>query len=223
MSSIKSTLSIVIDDDAVATAANVDSLGNIWVAGVIASTPPSPSPKPTSTALNPDNVQIDTPTVIPSLSTLSLWKFDKNGTLIAQYKNIVNYVIYPREIIVKGKLVTVRGEISTSIGDGFQVTFNGSTFSAITPYQIKIKDRDLYEVRTKLSLWKSYTTSKSVAGISWKPTKPTRVLIRTSLKTGAVASGYVMSGDLLSLSWVESAGIILLRHDQSGYVLTILK
>ena len=87
----------------------------------------------------------------------------------------------------------------------------------------RIWRNDLYQVQTKLSLWKSFTTSSVIKGISWKPTKATRVLIRTDLKNKAIVAGYVMSGDLLSLSWIESIGIIIFRHDQSGYNLTILK
>ncbi len=224
MISIKPTVTLSISDEIAATAATTDSAGNIWIAGAGLSPTAVPSPTPTVAALNPNNVQIETPTVLPALTSLVILKYSKSGALLQSYSNIIRYVVYPTEITVKANKVTIRGRISTGKGDGFEVGMSTTgNFSNVLPYALKIKDPDLYQVQTKLSLWKSFTTSSVIKGISWKPTKATRVLIRTDLKNKAIVAGYVMSGDLLSLSWIESIGIIIFRHDQSGYNLTILK
>ena len=224
MVSIKPSINLVIPDDIAATVATADSAGNFWVAGAKLSEPTPVVPAPTPTALNPNNVQIDTPTVLPTLTTLVVMKYSKSGALLQQYSNLIRYVVYPNEILIKSSKLTIRGEISTGKGDGFEVGMNTSgVFTTVIPYALKVKDRDTYQLQTKLSQWKSYTTSLPIKGISWKPTKATRVLVRTDLKTKAVVAGYVMSGDLLSLSWIESVGIIIFRHEQTGYSLTILK
>lgn len=224
MGTIKPTLTLAIPEDSVATAAQIDLSGNIWVAGAVSATPPLPTPQPSSTALNPNNVQVDTPTVLPALTVLSVWKFSKTGELLKQFTNSIRYVVYPSDFSIKGSKLTIRGLISTAPGDGFEVSMSTSgVFSAVTPYALKSKDPDLYQFQTKLSLWKSFTTSKAITGISWKPSKSVRVLVRTSLKTKTPVAAYVMSGDLLSLNWLESVGLVIFRHDQAGYQLTILK
>lgn len=119
--------------DEIATAATVDSAGNIWVVGSSASgsTAVTPSPTPTATPmdtqtvtatptpslLNPDGVVLDPVAPIRAdLTSLVLWKVSRTGSLLATYTNEMSHPVLVRSVSVNADRVNIVGTISTSSG-----------------------------------------------------------------------------------------------------------
>lgn len=130
----------------IATAATVDSAGNIWVAGSAPRNLPSPSSSPsptdsaaptptptptvTSTVLNPDGVSVVALIPMrPDLTSLTLWKVSPSGTLLATYTAEMGSAFLVRGAIFANNSIAIVGIVSTASGlAGFliQVDLNGT-------------------------------------------------------------------------------------------------
>ena len=138
----------------IATAATVDSSGNIWVVGsaqtpsitptptplpsaTVSSTPtpsvsasPSVTPSQSPTVLNPDAITTDL--VAPlrkDLTSLTLWKISPAGVLLASYSLEIGAPFLVRGVIFANNAIAIVGIISTASGHaGFliQSDLNGS-------------------------------------------------------------------------------------------------
>lgn len=126
----------------IATAATVDTSGNIWVVGssstpVITPTPtatPTPSatpsisslPSPTPTALNPDGVTLDPITPLrKDLTSLIVWKVSPVGVLLATFTTEINRPALVRNVIATTNGIAIVGVISTPSGNaGFLLQSN---------------------------------------------------------------------------------------------------
>ena len=101
----------------IATAAAVDSAGDIWIAG---STPLAMgliTPTPTATPINPDNTAIPPNLFIGDLHAVTIWKVSTSGAL--QFTNTLptSFSLFPTAIAVDKTGASIVGIIGTENGN----------------------------------------------------------------------------------------------------------
>lgn len=108
-----------------ASAAVVDSAGDIWIAGVTpvaAAVSATPSP-----VINPDNAVMPPITFIDDLKTLTIWKVSSTGTLAATYTSPASNVILPTSITLNGSGLAIVGSMAgEKLNAGFIIFMNSS-------------------------------------------------------------------------------------------------
>jgi hypothetical protein len=214
-------------NDDIATASFQDTLGNIWIAGAsaVAADPITPKPIPTG-VLNPSGVMPDTSTALPALRQLDIWKVSPKGILVNNWSTLFKAAIYPSSISVKAGKATVSGSIATQPSDHFSISTSvDGTFLPPKYFSQKVEQiPTALQVKTSLSLWKAFTTSTAIKGLSsWKAKANSHVLIRYDLKSKAVLGAYITSGEIQSLGWEKSIGVVALISYPSGYGIAVVK
>ena len=212
--------------DSVATAAVKDPTGDIWVVGASAvKAEPLATPSIPAGTLNPSGVVPDTSTALPQLKELDIWRVTNKGVLIKNYTTVMSDVIYPTSISVKAGKVTVVGAIASHALDQFTITMAADgTFGTAKISSAKPVAAATQEIKTTLSIWKSFTTSVAIKGLpSWKPKPNSHVLVRYDAKTKAVIAAYITSGEILDVAWEKSIGIITLINYPTGYSIAVVK
>jgi hypothetical protein len=106
----------------IATAAVVDSVGDIWIAGAtplaLGLTPPSPA----ATAVNPDNAAALPTTNVGNLQAVTLWRVTAAGVLAGTNTLPTSSVVFPAAISVDRNGASIVGIIGTEKGSaGFLV------------------------------------------------------------------------------------------------------
>ena len=98
--------------DEIASAASVDSLGNIWLAGSSAQAPPADSATATIAAENPDNVVIEpTEKIRPDMNQITLWKVSPAGDLVATYSSSQNTPALITGLSVNASGISIIGQM----------------------------------------------------------------------------------------------------------------
>jgi hypothetical protein len=120
----------------IATAAVVDSAGDVWIAGATPLALSLTSPSPTATPANPDNAVVPPNNLIGSLQAVTLWRVTVAGVLAATNTLPTNSVVLPTAIAVDRNGASIVGIIGTEKGNaGFLVnTDNAAVFGK--PLQI---------------------------------------------------------------------------------------
>jgi hypothetical protein len=111
----------------IATAAVVDSVGDIWIAGAtplaLGLTPPSPA----ATPVNPDNAAALPTTNVGNLQAVTLWKVTAAGVLAGTNTLPTSSVVFPTAISVDRNGASIVGIIGTEKGSaGFLVNTDKS-------------------------------------------------------------------------------------------------
>jgi hypothetical protein len=212
--------------DDIATSAVSDAAGNYLVVGASSvDSPQVPTSAIPSGTLNPSGVLPDTSTALPQLKQLDVWRVSKIGVILKAYQLVMPTVIYPQSISVKGSKATITGAIASNPFDQFVTTLGSD--GNFSPPKISSTNKvhtDVKELKTSLSLWKSFTTSVAIKGLpSWKPKPNSHVLIRYDLKSKAILAAYLTSGEIVDFTWEKSIGIISLINYPTGYSLAIVK
>ena len=106
----------------IATAAVVDSVGDIWIAGAtplaLGLTPPSPA----ATPINPDNAAAVPTTSAGNLQAVTLWRVTATGVLAGTNTLPTSSVVFPTAISVDRNGASIVGIIGTEKGSaGFLV------------------------------------------------------------------------------------------------------
>ena len=106
----------------IATAAAVDSAGDIWIAGAtplaLGLTPPSPA----ATPVNPDNAAATPTTAVGNLQAVTIWKLTAAGVLASTNTFPTSSVVFPTAISVDRNGASIVGIIGTEKGSaGFFV------------------------------------------------------------------------------------------------------
>jgi len=106
----------------IATAAAVDSAGDIWIAGAtplaLGLTPPSPA----ATPINPDNAAATPTTAVGNLQAVTIWKLTAAGVLASTNTLPTSSVVFPTAISVDRNGASIVGIIGTEKGSaGFFV------------------------------------------------------------------------------------------------------
>ena len=114
----KELWNLVLDQSAtsIATAAAVDSAGDIWIAGAtplaLGLTPPSPAPTP----VNPDNASVPPASLVGNLQAVTIWKVTAAGVLTSTNTLPTSSALFPTSISVDRNGSSIVGIIGTQKG-----------------------------------------------------------------------------------------------------------
>ena len=113
----------------VATAAAVDAVGDIWIAGstpLAATSAVTPSGA-TQATINPDNAVIPAPTLVGDLKALTIWKVSATGVVGSPSILPSSHVILPTALLIdKAGIIVVGSLASEKTNAGFIVSLNSS-------------------------------------------------------------------------------------------------
>ena len=101
----------------IATAAAVDSVGEIWIAGATPLVTGLTPPAPTETPLNPDNAVIPESVFIGDLQAVTIWKVSATGVLVFTNTLPTSSVLFPTAIAVDKNGASVVGIIANDKGN----------------------------------------------------------------------------------------------------------
>ena len=111
----------------IATAAAVDSAGDIWITGATPLATGLVAPAPTSTPLNPDSAAIPPSVFVGNLQAITIWKVSPAGALISTTSMPTSSVLFPTAISVDKYGVSVVGIIANEKGNaGFLVNVDSA-------------------------------------------------------------------------------------------------
>ena len=114
----KELWNLVLDQSAtsIATAAAVDSAGDIWIAGAtplaLGLTPPSPAPTP----VNPDNASVPPASLVGNLQAVTIWKVTAAGVLTSTNTVPTSSALFPTSISVDRNGSSIVGIMGTQKG-----------------------------------------------------------------------------------------------------------
>jgi len=114
----KELWNLVLDQSAtsIATAAAVDSAGDIWIAGAtplaLGLTPPSPAPTPA----NPDNASVPPASLVGNLQAVTIWKVTAAGVLTSTNTFPTSSALFPTSISVDRNGSSIVGIMGTQKG-----------------------------------------------------------------------------------------------------------
>ena len=101
----------------IATAAAVDSAGDIWIAGATPLALGLNPPAPTATPVNPDNAAIPPSVFISDLQAVTMWKVSAAGVLMSTNTLPTSSVLFPTAIAVDKNGASVVGIIANNKGN----------------------------------------------------------------------------------------------------------
>ncbi len=101
----------------IATAAAVDSVGDIWIAGATPLALGVNPPAPTATPLNPDSAVIPQSVFIGDLQAVTIWKVSAAGILVFTNTLPASSVLFPTAITVDKNGASVVGIIANDKGN----------------------------------------------------------------------------------------------------------
>ena len=111
----------------IATAAAVDSAGDIWITGATPLATGIIAPTPTATPLNPDSAAIPPSVFVGNLQAITIWKVSPAGALISTTSMPTSSVLFPTAISVDKNGVSVVGIIANEKGNaGFLVNVDSA-------------------------------------------------------------------------------------------------
>ncbi len=209
--------------DAIATAATLDSAGNIWVAGSTAPAPMSATPTPTPTptnALNPSGVSVDpVPPVRPGLTQITLWEVGSTGSLLNTYSYDAGFVVEPLTVSFAKNLFTIGGR-------DFHVTasLTGKFSKFVQASFVQPKSTSTATFKDGLYIWKSFISKAPIAGVTgWKPKVPTPVILKVGGRTGTIYSAYKISDPIMKIDYLSKLGVVVTTESANGYAVLLLK
>jgi hypothetical protein len=212
-----------IPGDSVASAINRDSTGSIYLLGAVPTlTTPAPVPAQTPVTINPDNVQVD-PVTSPTntLNSLAVWKISSTGTLLQTFTLPINEGVNPLTLTSTSTGFSI-GATTAKKYLQVNVDTNGVFGAQNFPKPPKVMDlaQDFKYGKEKL---KFLPTAKALIGIpTWKPKKPTPVLIQYN-KLGAKRAVSSFQGIPQFVFYKSSIGVIVGSELTSGFGVSIVK
>ena len=114
----KELWNLVLDQSAtsIATAAAVDSAGDIWITGAtplaLGLNPPSPAPTP----VNPDNASVPPASLVGNLQAVTIWKVTAAGVLTSTNTLPTSSALFPTSISVDRNGSSIVGIMGTQKG-----------------------------------------------------------------------------------------------------------
>ena len=101
----------------IATAAAVDSAGDIWIAGATPLALGLVIPTPTATPINPDSAVIPPSTNVGNLQVVTIWKVSSTGTVLFTNTLPTSFVLFPTAISVDKNGASVVGIVANGKGN----------------------------------------------------------------------------------------------------------
>ena len=115
----KELWNISLDQSAasIATAAAVDSAGDIWIAGATPLALGLVTPTPTATPINPDSAVIPPSTNVGNLQAVTIWKISPTGSVLFTNTLPTSFVLFPTAISVDKNGASVVGIVANGKGN----------------------------------------------------------------------------------------------------------
>ena len=115
----KELWNISLDQSAasIATAAAVDSAGDIWIAGATPLALGLVTPTPTATPINPDSAVIPPSTNVGNLQAVTIWKVSSTGTVLFTNTLPTSFVLFPTALSVDKNGASVVGIVANGKGN----------------------------------------------------------------------------------------------------------
>ena len=207
----------------IATAAAVDSSGDIWITGATPLTTGLITPSPTATPFDPDKTVIPPSVFIGDLQAVALWKVSATGSLLFTYTLPTSSVLFPIAISVDKSGASVVGIIATDKGNaGFLVNADSTgAFSKLLKIGISSTTSDAIVRHIDGSFTVTGSSSetlmgKKVVGITdgvlVKVSKSLKItsVVRSSITKGkriwnSASSSLLLAGEVTSSNKTESA------------------
>jgi hypothetical protein len=101
----------------IATAAAVDSAGDIWIAGATPLALGLVTPTPTATPINPDSAVIPPSTNVGNLQAVTIWKVSSTGTVLFTNTLPTSFVLFPTALSVDKNGASVVGIVANGKGN----------------------------------------------------------------------------------------------------------
>ena len=101
----------------IATAAAVDSAGDIWITGATPLALGLVTPTPTATPINPDSAVVPPSTKVGDLQAVTIWKVSSTGTVLFTNTLPTSFVLFPTAIAVDKNGASVVGIVANSKGN----------------------------------------------------------------------------------------------------------
>ena len=207
----------------IATAAAVDSAGDIWVAGATPLALGVVPPAPAATPLNPDNAVIPPSVFIGDLQAVTVWKVSAAGALLFTNTLPTSSVVFPTSISVDKNGASVVGIIASDKGNaGFLANADATgAFSKLLQIGVVSTTADAVVRHSDGTVTVAGSSSetlagKKVAGISdgilVKVSKALKItsVVRSSVAKGkriwnSASSSLLLTGEVVAGGKTESA------------------
>ena len=207
----------------IATAAAVDSVGDIWIAGATPLATGPITPTPTPSPLNPDSAAIPQSVFIGDLQAITIWKVSPTGTLIFASTLPTSSVLFPTAITVDKNGASTVGIMATKNGNaGFLVnTDSAGSFSKLLQIGISSTTADAVVRHTDGTITIAGSSSETLVGKKVVGTsdgilvKVSKILKITSVVRSSIAKGarkwnsaspsLLLAGEVTAAGKTESA------------------
>jgi hypothetical protein len=207
----------------IATAAAVDSAGDIWITGATPLATGLIAPSPTATPFDPDKVAIPPATFIGDLQAVAIWKVSATGSLLFKYTLPTSSILFPTAISVDKSGTSVVGIIATDKGNaGFlvnadpvgvfskllQIGANSTTSDAI----VRHSDGSFTVVGSSSETLAGKKVAGITDGILVKVSKTLKItsVVRSSIAKGkriwnSASSSLLLAGEVAASNKTETA------------------
>ena len=207
----------------IATAAAVDSAGDIWVTGAAPLATGLVMPTPTATPLNPDSADIPPSVFVGNLQAITIWKVSAAGSLISTITFPTSSVLFPTAISVDKNGASVVGIIANEKGNaGFLVnTDSAGVFTKLLQIGATSTTADAVVRHADGTLTVAGSSSETLAGkkvvgvtdgILVKVSKALKItsVVRSSIAKGkriwnSASSSLLLTGEVMAAGKTESA------------------
>ncbi len=199
----------------IATAAAVDSVGDIWIAGA---TPMAMGliPPSTATPLNPDNAVIPPSVFVGDLHAVTIWKISAAGSLIFTNTLPTSNVLFPTAITVDKTGASVVGIMATDKGNaGFLANTDSSgVFSKLLQIGVSSTTADAVVRHSDGTFTVAGSSSETLAGKKLAGiTDGVLVKVSKALKITSVVRSSVAKGKRI---WNSASNSLLLSGEVSA-------
>ena len=207
----------------IATAAAVDSAGDIWITGATPLATGLIAPSPTATPFDPDKAVIPPAVFIGDLQAIALWKVSATGSLLFTYTLPTSSILFPTAISVDKSGTSVVGIIATEKGNaGFlvnadpvgvfskllQIGANSTTSDAI----VRHSDGSFTVVGSSSETLAGKKVAGITDGILIKVSKTLKItsVVRSSIAKGkriwnSASSSLLLAGEVAASNKTETA------------------
>jgi len=207
----------------IATAAAVDSAGDIWVTGATPLATGLVVPTPTATPLNPDNAAIPPSVFVGNLQAIAIWNINAAGSLISTHTFPTSSALFPTAISVDKNGASVVGIIANEKGNaGFLVnTDSAGVFTKLLQIGATSTTADAVVRHADGTLTVAGSSSETLAGkkvvgvtdgILVKVSKALKItsVVRSSVAKGkriwnGASSSLLLTGEVMAAGKTESA------------------
>ena len=207
----------------IATAAAVDSAGDIWITGATQLALGLVTPTPTATPINPDSAVVPPSTKVGDLQAVTIWKVSSTGTVLFTNTLPTSFVLFPTAIAVDKNGASVVGIVANSKGNaGFLENIDSAgVFSKLLQIGASSTTADAVVRHPDGSVTVAGSSSETLAGkkvagvtdgILVKVSKTLKItsVVRSSVAKGkriwnSASTSLLLAGEVVAAGKTESA------------------